>query len=287
MNGAYGRRRYGFSSTRVTVNGRPSRRAASPRAPPLVEVHHAGAGPDPAGGRLEVLAGGDPVAVERDQGGVEACAAPRPASATARRGQDVPVVGGAERHPLPLPLDHDPGRHGLHPAGREPRHDLLPQHRGDLVAVEPVEDAAGLLGVDQVPVDLARVRHRRLDGRLGDLVEDHPLDRHLGLERLHQVPGDRLALAVLVRGQEDLVDLLGQLDQLVDLLLAVGGDHVERRGSRCRRRRRAAPTARPCTWPARRRRCGAGRGRGRSWPPRRTPGRGSPRSSWPSPVTRR
>ena len=33
MNGAYGRRRYGFSSTRVTVNGRPSSRAASPRAP--------------------------------------------------------------------------------------------------------------------------------------------------------------------------------------------------------------------------------------------------------------
>ena len=71
MNGAYGRRRYGFSSTRVTSNGRPSRRAASPRAPSLVEVHDAGAGPDPAGGRLEVLAGGDPVAVERDQRGGE------------------------------------------------------------------------------------------------------------------------------------------------------------------------------------------------------------------------
>ena len=33
MNGAYGRRRYGFSSTPWTVNGRPSSRAARPRAP--------------------------------------------------------------------------------------------------------------------------------------------------------------------------------------------------------------------------------------------------------------
>ena len=74
---------------------------------------------------------------------------------------------------------------------------------GDLVAVEPVEDAAGLLRVDQGLVDLARVGHRRLDRRLGDLVEDHPLDRDLGLERLDQVPGDRLALAVLICGEVD------------------------------------------------------------------------------------
>ncbi len=45
-----------------------------------------------------------------------------------RRG-DVPVVGGAERHPLLLALDHDPRRHRLHPTGGQPRHDLLPQHR--------------------------------------------------------------------------------------------------------------------------------------------------------------
>ena len=33
MNGGYGRRRYGFSSTPWTVNSRPSSRAARPRAP--------------------------------------------------------------------------------------------------------------------------------------------------------------------------------------------------------------------------------------------------------------
>ena len=46
------------------------------------------------------------------------------------------------------------------------------------------------------------------DGRLGDLVEDHPADRHLGLERLQQVPRDGLALAVTVRREVELVDVL-------------------------------------------------------------------------------
>ena len=53
-----------------------------------------------------------------------------------------------------------------------------------------------------------------LDRVLGDLVEHHPLDRDLGLEHLEQVPGDRLALAVLV-GRE--VELVGVLEQLLEL----------------------------------------------------------------------
>ena len=67
MNGAYGRRRYGFSSTRVTVNGRPVEAGGEPAGAVAVEVHDAGARPHLAGGRVEVLAGGDPVAVQRDQ----------------------------------------------------------------------------------------------------------------------------------------------------------------------------------------------------------------------------
>ncbi len=229
MNGAYGRRRYGFSSTRVTVNGLPVEAGGEPAG----AVARRGA-PPPAPGLTRPVFGSKslPVAIRSPSSATRVAWKLRGPSALpcdGEAGLDVPVVGGAERHPLPLPLDHDPGGDRLHPAGGEPGHDLLPQHRGDLVAVEPVEDAAGLLGVDQVPVDLARVGDRRLDGRLGDLVEDHPLDRHLGLERLQQVPGDRLALAVLIGGEEDLVDLLGQLDQLVDLLLAVRGDDVERR----------------------------------------------------------
>jgi hypothetical protein len=61
---------------------------------------------------------------------------------------------------------------------------LLPQHRADLIAVQPVQDAAGLLGVDQVVVQVAWVLSGGADRRFGDLVENHPLDRNARFEGL-------------------------------------------------------------------------------------------------------
>ena len=64
-------------------------------------------------------------------------------------------------------------------------------------------------------------------GRLGDLVEGDPqrlLAGHVG--RLGDVPGDRLALAVEVGGEVDLVGALGGLLDIGDLLAAVVRDHV-------------------------------------------------------------
>ena len=148
--------------------------------------------------------------------------------AGAQDGVDAPVGGGDERHPLALALDDHARRHRLHPARRELRHDLLPQHGADLVAVEPVEDAAGLLRVDEVLVEVARVRGGGLDGRLGDLVEHHAPDGDLRLQRLEQVPGDGLALAVAVRREVELVDLLEGVLELGDRGLLVGRDDVER-----------------------------------------------------------
>ena len=106
--------------------------------------------------------------------------------------------------------------------------DLLPQHRADLVAVQPVQDASGLLRVDQVVVQVAGIFGGRADGRLGDLVEHHPLDRDAGLQRLQQVPGDGLALAVTVSGQIELVDVFEQALELGDGALLLGADDVER-----------------------------------------------------------
>ena len=143
-------------------------------------------------------------------------------------GDDVPVAGAAERHPLAFALNDDAGRHRLDPARRQLGRHLLPQHRADLVAVEPVQDAAGLLGVDQVDVQVARVGGGLQDRRLGDLVEHHPLDRDARLERLEQVPGDRLALAVTVRREVELVDVLEQALELGDRALLLGADDVER-----------------------------------------------------------
>ncbi|MPM17748.1 hypothetical protein SDC9_64147 [bioreactor metagenome] len=199
----------------------------------LVEVDERLGGLPALGGGLlegavgvEVAALGDPPTVDRGESGRERlrCGV----GAGVQGGLEVPVAGGAEGDPLPLPVDDQPGGDRLHPARRQPRHDLLPQHRGDLVAVQAVEDATGLLGVDQIGVDVARVGDGVLDGVLGDLVEHHPADRHLGPELLLQVPGDRLALAVTVGGE---VDVLGALEcflQPAQGRLLVGRDDVER-----------------------------------------------------------
>ena len=134
-------------------------------------------------------------------------------------GGEVPVAGGDEREALALAVDDEAGRGGLHAAGREARADLAPQHGRDLVAVEPVEDAAGLLRVDEGGVEVAGVLLRALDRLLGDLVEHHALDRHLGLQHLEQVPGDGLALAVLISCEVELVGVLERALELGDRLL--------------------------------------------------------------------
>ena len=75
---------------------------------------------------------------------------------------------------------------------------------------------------------VARLVERALDRLLRDLVEDHAPHRHLRLQHLEQVPGDRLALAVFVGREQELVGLLQELLQLADLLLLVRVDDVER-----------------------------------------------------------
>ncbi len=229
MNGAEGERRNGLWVIELTVNGESASPAASARAssspstttdPGLVSA------PVSSKSRPEARATPSTAASDavNDRGVAPAAAGPLGGEG----GLDPPPSGRAEGHAGPLPLDHHTGGHALDPAGRQPRHDLLPQDRRHLVAVEPVEDATGLLGVDQPPVEVPPLEDGPLDGRTGDLVEHHPLDRHLGLEHLEQVPGDGLALAVLVRGQVDLAGLLDQLLQLVHLGLLLRGDHVQR-----------------------------------------------------------
>ena len=75
--------------------------------------------------------------------------------------------------------------------------------------------------------------------------------------------------------------------ELGDLALLLRGDDVERREVVVDVDARAGPTARPCTWPARRRRRAAGRGCARPRPRRRSPCPGTGRSSWPWWTTRR
>ena len=178
MNGALGDDRYGFSSTERTVN----RASASPSASDRARASsRATTVPDTSPRSLKSL----PVAMRVPS---TATSVASKAGWVAVREVDVPVVGGDERDAFAFALD-DERTDGLwtRPADR-PRFDAPPQHGRHLVAVQAVEDAAGLGGVDEAVVEVARVVHGMVDRRLGDLVEHHPLHRHLRLEVLEQVP---------------------------------------------------------------------------------------------------
>ena len=179
----------------------------------------------------EVAALGHPAAVHGDQVGGEAGRLVRVLFTVVlgrELGFEVGVAGRAERDPLALPVDDQPGRHRLHAPGGQLGHDLLPQHRRDLVPVQPVQHAARLVRVDQALVDLPRVGDGAGDRLRRDLVEDHPAVRHLGLELLEQVPGDGLALAVFIGGEQEFVGVLEQALELGHLLLLVAVHDVER-----------------------------------------------------------
>ena len=217
-------RRHGFSSTERTANDESASRAAKPAGPLLVEAHHVAAGVDlPV--LTEVPARDQPPPVQRHEGGAK------------RRGPggvfngkfavQIPEGRGHEAHASPLALHDEPGGDRLHPAGGQGGHDLLPQDRADFVAVQPVEDAPGLLGVHEATVEVPGLPHRPLDGRPGDLVEDHAPHRDAGRQHLEQVPGDRLALAVLIGSEVQLAGVLDHGLELLDLVPFLPGDHVE------------------------------------------------------------
>ena len=212
-----------MDSTERTSYVVSSSAAASASARAAVEVHDVGL--LELAVRAEVGAAGDAGAVDGVQLGREH---PLLVLAAGVEGAlEVPVGRDPEAHPLALAVDHQAGRDRLDAAGGEAGHDLLPQDRADLVAVEAVEDAAGLLRLDEVHVELARALGGGEDRGLGDLVEDHPLDRDaLRVELVEQVPGDRLALAVLIGGEVELVGVLEELLELGDVALLVARHDV-------------------------------------------------------------
>ena len=121
-------------------------------------------------------------------------------------------------------------------------------------------------------VDVARGRRRRAAIACG-VISWNTIRRTgtFGLSVCDQVPGDGLALAVLVRGEVELVGVLDQRLELADLLLAVRADDVERLEVVVDVDAEARPGLALVLRPGRRRRCAAGRGCGRSRPRRRSP----------------
>ena len=136
-------------------------------------------------------------------------------------GSNVPTTsqydGRDERHPLALALDHEARRDRLHATGGEARHDLLPEDGRDLVAVEAIEDPARLLRVDEPLVD--RRASPRARARIASFVISWKTMRRtgtpfFGFSTCEQVPGDRLALAILVRREQELVGVRELLPQV-------------------------------------------------------------------------
>jgi hypothetical protein len=117
----------------------------------------------------------------------------------------------------------------LDAAGREPVTDLFPEERRHGVADKPVDDSSSLLGIHEVLIDLARMLEGFLDGGGGDLVEGDTAE--LGfrdLDDVGEVPRDRLALAVEVGGQPDMVGRLRLATERPGVLLRVVRDDVFR-----------------------------------------------------------
>ena len=167
------------------------------------------------------------LAVEQSEAGLEGRVPGR-----GERRLDGPVFLRPERLDLVLALADQAQRHRLHAPGRARAVELAPQHRRQGEADQVVERAARLIGVDQAIVQVARLAHRLEHRALGDLVEHHPpdadpVDRVALLERGEQVPGDRLAFAVGIGRQVEVVGRLERPGDLGDPLLPVGEQLVD------------------------------------------------------------
>ena len=77
-------------------------------------------------------------------------------------------------------------------------------------------------------VEFTGIREGLEDRCLGDLVKDHTFDRDLWIEYFEKVPRNGLTLTILIRCEIELVAVLQQRLQLLDLILLVRRNHIER-----------------------------------------------------------
>ncbi len=146
-----------------------------------------------------------------------------------KRGDQRPIFAADEFFDLKLAVANEAQRDRLHPSGRARAGQFAPQDRGEREPHQIIKRAAGEIRVDQGLVDGARMLHRLGNCLLGDGVENHTLDRlfaerFLLLEEFEHVPRDRLALAIRVGGEDQLVGVLDCRGDVVEPLLRLGID---------------------------------------------------------------
>ena len=139
---------------------------------------------------------------------------------------DFPILFGNEGLDGEFSFDDELECDGLDAAGGEAGADFS-RGGGDFVADEAVDDAAGLLGVDLVLVDQARVFEGVENGGLGDFVEDHAFGGlDVEVQGVGEVPGDGFAFAVQVGGEVDFGGVFGGGFEFGDQLFAGVEDGV-------------------------------------------------------------
>ena len=117
---------------------------------------------------------------------------------------DLPIFNRHKSLDFAFTFNNQPQCHGLHPTRGKVTLYLCPKDWAQAVTYQTVEDAARLLGVHQIHIDLPglgkRVRHRFF----GDFMENDPF--HLvrfHLSGFHHMPGDRFAFTIWVSGEEN------------------------------------------------------------------------------------
>ena len=116
----------------------------------------------------------------------------------------------------------------MNTTGTQTTINLAPENRRNFVAVKSVDNAAGLLSLNQVFVDVARVAQCGLNCLFGDFVKHHSLHRNLWLEHLQKVPGNGLTLTVFIGGEIELIRVLQGCLEVAHGLALAGRNGIHR-----------------------------------------------------------
>ena len=121
-------------------------------------------------------------------------------------GGNRPIFLWPERFDFTFPLDDQPERNRLDPAGRFCTRKLAPEHGRQCESDQIVERPAGAIGIDKILIERTGMSHGFRHRSLGDRIEGHPIhdirQRFLGAQHFLHVPADCFAFAVRV-GREN------------------------------------------------------------------------------------
>ena len=147
----------------------------------------------------------------------------------ARRGEQRghrPKLARTKRLDLHLAFHHKTQAHRLHPPRAARSGQFAPQHGREVKPHQIIQRAARKIGIHQRLIHLARMAHRFGHGLFGDGVKRHARNGfalfQARLQRLLQMPRNRLALAVGVGGQNQMVIAFQRLGNGAHMLFAIG-----------------------------------------------------------------